>query len=87
MTTATIGAEAREPRVVRAASSASLRFTARSSATVIPAGVVLAYIAVPPPHYHLHAKHDDPTMLGSEVALVVAVMFVGWRLVGGRLLS
>jgi hypothetical protein len=83
-TTTTIGAEAREPRIVRAASSASIRFTAKTSAIVIP-GAVLAYV-VPPLHYHLPAKHDDPIMLGSEVALVLAVMFVGWRLVGYRLM-
>jgi hypothetical protein len=85
MNTTTTGAEVREPRVVTAASSASLRFTARSSAIVI-AGTLLAYIAVPPPHYHLAAEHDDPITLGTEVGLVLAVLFVGWRLVACRLL-
>ena len=80
-----IGAEARKPRVFEKTGAIQIR--ARTSAIVIPPGVVLAYIAVPPPHYHLPAKHHDPIMLGSEVALVLGVVFVGWRLVGGRLLS
>jgi hypothetical protein len=81
MSTTTTGAE---PRVFE--KSGTIHITARTSAIVIPGGVLLAYV-VAQPHYHLPAKHDDPIMLGSEVALVLAVLFVGWRLVGGRLLG
>jgi hypothetical protein len=45
--------------------------------------VVLAYV-VAQPCPHLAAHHDDPIAYGTEVALAVVVLFVGWRLVAGR---
>jgi hypothetical protein len=48
---------------------------------------VLAYLAVEPPqHYHLAADHQDPILIGTELGLVLALLFVGGRLVACRLL-
>jgi hypothetical protein len=81
---ATARAEAREPRVVE--KTGTIQITATTSGRVIPAAAVVVYIAVEPPHGHLHAKHDDPVMLGTELGLLLVVLFVGWRLVACRLL-
>jgi hypothetical protein len=35
--------------------------------------------------YHLAADHRDPIVYGTELALVAALIFVGGRLVAGRL--
>jgi hypothetical protein len=57
---------------------------------VAPA-VVLAYALVRPPGehdgYHLAADHDDLIVYGTELAVVLALIFVGGRLVAGRLLG
>jgi hypothetical protein len=37
------------------------------------------------PHYHLPGKHDDPIALGTDVGLVLVVLFVGSKLVSCRL--
>jgi hypothetical protein len=69
---------------VTGSSSLTLAFSATSAGRVIlPA--VLAYVTVEP-HYHLAAEHDDPIALGTEVGLVLALLFVSWKLVACRLL-
>ena len=55
--------------------------------TVIIAGVVLAYAVVTHDSYHLAADHHDLIAYGTELALVVGVIFVGGKLVAGRLLG
>jgi hypothetical protein len=53
---------------------------------IIGPSALLAYFAVsPPPHPHLAAKHDDLVGYGIELALVVGVVFVGGKLVAGRI--
>ena len=51
---------------------------------VIVAGVVLAYAVVTHGGYHLAADHHDLIAYGSELALVLALIFVGGRIVAGR---
>lgn len=86
MATPTTTNEAREPRLVTGSSSATLAFSASTSAIVIPGlPAVLAYVTVEPPHYHVAAEHDDPIALGTD-GLVLALLFVSWKLVACRLL-
>lgn len=54
-------------------------------AVILGPSAVLAYFAVAPPHPHLAAKHDDLVGYGIELALVVGVLFVGGKLVAGRI--
>jgi hypothetical protein len=56
-------------------------------AELIGPAVVLAYAVLPKLHdgYHLAADHHDLIAYGTELALVVGVIFVGGRLVAGRL--
>ena len=57
-----------------------------SAPTVVVVGpfASLVYV-VAEPHYHLPAKHDDPIALGTDVGLVLVVLFVGWKLGACRL--
>ena len=54
--------------------------------TVTVIGPFALVYAVPEPHPHLPAKHDDPIMLGTELGLVVVFVLAGWKLVACRLL-
>ena len=47
--------------------------------------MVVAYALVTHDGYHLAADHHDLIAYGTELALVVGVIFVGGRLVAGRL--
>jgi hypothetical protein len=81
-------AEVREPRTVYAAASLSVNFNMRTSAVVIP-GLGLLIYALPEPHYHVPAKHDDPP--SSRSVLIPLARFsrppppieclAAWRLV------
>jgi hypothetical protein len=52
---------------------------------LIAPAVVLAYAVVTHDGYHLAADHHDLVAYGTELALVLGVVFVGGRLVAGRL--
>ena len=54
--------------------------------TVIIGPAVLYVIGVEP-GYHLYADHDDFVATGVEIALALAVLFVGARLVAVRFLG
>jgi hypothetical protein len=56
-------------------------------AELIGPGVVLAYAVVPKTHegYHLAADPKDLIAYGTDLGLVLGVIFVGGRLVAGRL--
>jgi hypothetical protein len=54
-------------------------------AELIGPAVVVAYAVVTHDGYHLAADHHDLIAYGTELALVVGVIFVGGRLVAGRL--
>jgi hypothetical protein len=49
------------------------------------ATVVIAYAVVTHDGWHLAADHHDLIAYGTELALVVALLFVGGRIVAGRL--
>jgi D-alanyl-D-alanine carboxypeptidase len=46
---------------------------------------VLAYITIPAPHPHLPADHHNLFAYGVELGLTVAFLFVGGKLVAGRI--
>ena len=50
------------------------------------APVLIAYAVVTHDGYHLAADHHDLIVYGTELALVVAFVFVSAKLVGARLL-
>lgn len=80
--------EARKPRVFEKTGTIAAGVTVGTDAVVVLGPIVggpstVAYV-VAAPHYHLPAKHDDPIMLGTEVGLALAVLFVGWKLVACR---
>jgi hypothetical protein len=62
----------------------SYSITGAPAALIGPA--VLAYAVVTHDGYHLASDHHDLIAYGTELALVVALIFVGGRLVAGRLL-
>lgn len=88
---ATPRAEARKPRVFEKTGTIAAGAGISGEAAVVVLGPIIvgpstvAYVLVEQP-YHLPAKHDDPVMLGSEVVLAVALVFLGCKLVAGRLL-
>jgi hypothetical protein len=51
---------------------------------VVVVGSAALYLIGAEPGYNLPAAHDDPVAHGTEVVLAAAVLFVGWKLVGGR---
>jgi hypothetical protein len=55
-----------------------------ASRSAITPSAVLVFIAIPAPHPHLPADHHDPVAYGVELSLAAAVLFVGWKLVAGR---
>jgi hypothetical protein len=59
--------------------------TAMPLQVAIAPSVVLAYAVVTHDGYHLAADHHDLIAYGTELALVLGVIFVGGRLVAGRL--
>jgi hypothetical protein len=52
---------------------------------VVAPAVVLAYAVVAHDGYHLAADHKDLVAYGLELAVVAVLIFVGGRLVAGRL--
>ena len=54
------------------------------SPTVIIGPALLAYIVPAQDGYHLPADHDDLIAYGIELGLVLALLFVGGKLVARR---
>lgn len=52
---------------------------------VIGPAALLAYIVQTEDGYHLPADHHDPIAFGIEVGLVLALLFVGGKLVAERI--
>jgi hypothetical protein len=71
---------------VKAGTLAASATASAAAPTVTVIGPFALVYAVPEPHPHLPAKHDDPIMLGTELGLVVVFVLVGWKLVACRLL-
>jgi hypothetical protein len=64
---------------------ATVTLSAATPTVIIGSSAVLAVITVPVPHPHLAAKHHDPVGYSVELALAGAVLFVGGKLVAGRI--
>lgn len=60
--------------------------TAMPLRVVVAPSVVIAYAVMTHDGYHLPADHHDPIAYGTELGLVLALIFVCGRLVAGRLL-
>ena len=73
------------PSVRVAVSAGGARAGGFGPAELIGPAVVVAYALVTHDGYHLAANHHDLIAYGTELALVVGVIFVGGRLVAGRL--
>jgi hypothetical protein len=57
-------------------------------ATLVPGSpAILIDYALPEPHPHPLADHDDPIAASVELAVVVVALFVAFRLVAVRILS
>lgn len=53
---------------------------------VFGSSTVLAVVAVREPDYHVPADHHDPVAFGTEIAVVIAAVFVAGKLVAARVL-
>jgi hypothetical protein len=56
-----------------------------ATTVVLGPSALLVYITIPAAHPHLSADHHDPVAYGIEIGLTVAVLFVGGKLVAGRM--
>jgi hypothetical protein len=56
-----------------------------ATTVVLGPSALLAYITIPAPRPHLPADHHDLVAYGIELGLTVAVLFVGGKLVAGRI--
>jgi hypothetical protein len=56
-----------------------------ATTVVLGPSALLVYITIPAPHPHLPVDHHDPVAYGIEIGLTVAVIFVGGKLVAGRI--
>jgi hypothetical protein len=88
---ATASAGTAAPRVwVKTGTIAAGAVASAAAPTVIVAepiagpSAALVYMLAQP-HYHLPADHD-PIALATDIALVLVVLFVGWKLVACRLM-
>lgn len=61
--------------------------TAMPLRVVVMPSVVIAYAVVTGDHYHLPADHKDFIAYGTELALILTLIFVGGKLVAGRRLG
>jgi hypothetical protein len=85
---ATARAEAATTRVwVKTGTIAARAVVSAPAPTVVrslgPFASLVCVVAEPP--YHLPGKHDNPIALGTDVGLVLVVLFVGCKLVACRL--
>jgi hypothetical protein len=58
-----------------------------AATAVVGPSAILMYYAVPPPHPHLPADHDDLIATSVELTVVVVFLFVAFRLVRVRILG
>ena len=69
---------------VNAGAATAIGSAGAATFVVLGPTAILAYEAIPPPHPHLPADHDDPLAVGVELGVAVAAVFVGFKLVAGR---